>query len=79
MGEALMLLEAVQRHFGIEVLAQHIAGEDNVIADELSRDKVDVAVRRLRELTGVEPIHVTIPDEWRNTAQVLRVVRRARA
>ena len=48
MGEALMHLEAVQCEFGVELLAHHIAGEGNAIADELSRDKVEAALVRLR-------------------------------
>ena len=75
MSEALMMVEAIQCEFGVELLAHHIAGEDNVIADELSRDKVDVAVQRLRELTGEEPVHVTIPAKWRDTSRLLRTVR----
>ena len=74
MSEALMVLEAIQCEFGVELLAHHIAGEDNVVADELSRDKVDVAVQRLRELTGEEPAHVTIPTKWRDTSRLLRTV-----
>ena len=52
MSGALMMLEAIQCEFGVELLAHHIAGEDNAIADELSRDKVDVVVQTLRELTA---------------------------
>ena len=70
-----MMLEAIQCEFGVELLAHHIAGEDNVIADELSRDKVDVAVRRLRDLADEEPVHVTIPPKWRDTSRLLRTVR----
>ena len=58
-----MMLEAIQCEFGVELLAHHISGEDNIIADELSRGKVDVAVRRLRDLTDEEPAHVTIPSK----------------
>ena len=75
MGEALMMVEAIQCEFGVELLAHHIAGEDNVIADELSRDKVAMAVQRLREMTGEEPVHVTIPAKWRDTSRLLRTVR----
>ena len=75
MSEASMMLEAIQCDFWVELLAHHIAGEDNVIADELSRDKVDVAVLRLRELTSKEPVHVTIPAKWRDTSRLLRTVR----
>ena len=75
MGEALMHLEAVQCEFGVELLAHHIAGEDNAIADELSRDKVEMALVRLRELTGMEPVKWNIPAKWRSTANVLNAVR----
>jgi hypothetical protein len=75
MAEALMHLEAVQCEFGVELLAHHIAGEDNVIADELSRDKVLAALVRLRELTGSEPVKWNIPAKWRSTANVLNAVR----
>ena len=75
MGEALVMIEAIQCEFGVELLAHHIAGEDNVIADELSRDKVAMAVQRLREMTGEEPVHVTIPAKWRDTSRLLRTVR----
>ena len=75
MSEALVMLEAIQCEFGVELLAHHIAGEDNVIADELSRGKVDVAVQRLRELMGEEPVHVTVPAKWRDTPRLLRTVR----
>jgi len=75
MAEALMHLEAVQCEFGVELLAHHIAGEDNVIADELSRDKVLAALVRLRELTGKEPVKWNIPAKWRSTANVLNAVR----
>ena len=75
MSEALMVLEAIQCEFGVKLLAHHIAGEGNVIADELSRGKVDVAVQRLRELTGEKPAHVTIPEKWRDTSRLLRTVR----
>ena len=75
MSEALVMLEAIQCEFGVELLARHIAGEENAIADELSRDKVDVAVQRLRELTGEEPAHVTVPAKWRDTSRLLNTVR----
>ena len=75
MAEALMHLEAVQCEYGVELLAHHIAGEDNVIADELSRDKVLAALVRLRELTGKEPVKWNIPAKWRSTANVLNAVR----
>ena len=70
-----MVLEAIQCEFGDELLAHHIAGENNAIAGEISRDKVDVAVLRLRELTSKEPVHVTIPAKWRDTSRLLRTVR----
>ena len=77
MGEALMLLEKVQVHFGVELLAQHIAGEDNVVADDLSRDRVERAIERIRRMTGREPVRVLIPDEWRDTSAVIAAVRAA--
>ena len=77
MGEALMLLEKVQVHFGVELLAQHIAGEDNVIADDLSRDRVERAIERTRRMTGREPVRVLIPDEWRDTSAIIAAVRAA--
>ena len=63
MGEALMLLEKVQVEFGVELLAQHIAGEDNVIANDLSRHRVERAVERIRRMTGRESVRVMTPDE----------------
>ena len=79
MGEALMLLEKVQVEFGVELLAQHIAGEDNVIAGDLSRDRVERAVveRMIRRITGREPVRVLIPDEWRDTSAIIAAVRAA--
>ena len=75
MGEALMLLEAVQCHFGVELLAHHIAGTDNVIADDLSRDRVAKAVAELKRLTGKDPVRITIPAKWRDTSAILVAVR----
>jgi hypothetical protein len=74
MGEALMHLEAVQCHYGVEILAHHIAGVDNVIADELSRDRMHAALERLRVLTGTEPVKYEIPQQWRDTSNILRFV-----
>ena len=37
MGEALMLLERIQCHYGVELLAHHVAGVDSTIADDRSR------------------------------------------
>ena len=75
MGEALMFLERVQCHYGVDILAHHIAGEDNVIADDLSRDRVEKATRELRRLTGKTPIHVTIPPEWRDISEIVATAR----
>jgi hypothetical protein len=75
MGEALMFLERVQCHYGVELMAHHIAGEDNVIADDLSRDRVEKAIEDLRRLTGKEPFRVVIPAEWRDISTVLAAVR----
>ena len=77
MGEALMLLEKVQVEFGVELLAQHIAGEDNVIADDLSRDGVERAVERIRRMTGREPVRFMIPGEWRDMSAIIAAVRAA--
>lgn len=77
MGEALMLLERIQLEFGVELLAHHIAGEDNVIADDLSRDRVERALERIRKMTGREPVRVMIPDEWRDTSAIRAAARTA--
>ena len=77
MGEALVLLEKVQVEFGVELLAQHIAGNDNVIADDLSREHVERAVERIRRMTGREPVRALIPDEWRDTPAIIAAVRAA--
>ena len=74
---ALLHLENAQRTFGIELLAHHIAGEDNKIADDLSRGRIREAVARLRALAaGAEPAEVAIPAEWRDISQVVRAAKR---
>ena len=72
MVAALLLLESVQRQYGIEILAHHIAGVDNVIADDLSRGRIEKAVRELQRLTTQRPVHVTIPKELRDLTGVVR-------
>ena len=61
----------------MELLAQHIAGEDNVIAGDLSRDRVERAIERIRRMTGREPVRAMIPDEWRDTSAIVAAVRAA--
>ena len=75
MGEALMLLESVQCHYGVELLAHHIAGVDNTIADDLSRDRVNKAIDDLRHMTGCEPYRVQIPTKWRDISGIVNAVR----
>ena len=75
MGEALMLLGCVQCCYGVELLAHHIAGVDNTIADDLSRDRVAKALEELRHMTGCEPYRVDIPAEWRDISAIVAAVR----
>ena len=75
MGEALMLMERVQCCYGAELLAHHIAGVDNTIADDLSRDRVAKAVEGLRHMAGCEPYRADIPAEWRDISAIVTAVR----
>ena len=75
MGEALMLLERAQCHYGVELLAHHIAGVDNTIADDLSRGRVAKAIEDLRHMTGCEPYRVDIPAKWRDISAIVAAVR----
>ena len=74
MGEALMWLESVQCFVGVELRLHHIAGEDNVIADDLSRDRVARAVTTLQSMPGRAPVEVEIPAEWRDISTVVDAV-----
>ena len=75
MSEALILLERVQCHYGVELLAHHIAGVDNIIADDLLRDRVAKAIEELRHMTGCEPYRVDIPAGWRAISAIITAVR----
>ena len=77
MAEALVWFESVQLHVGVEVLLHHIAGKDNTVADDLSRDEVERAVRDLRRMSGAVPVHCEVPPEWRDISVVLKAARRA--
>jgi len=56
-------------------LAHHIAGVDNTIADDLSRDRVHKAIDDLRRMTGREPYRVQIPAKWRDISGIVNAVR----
>ena len=77
MAEALVWFESVQLHVGVEVLLHHIAGKDNTVADDLSRDEVERAIRDLRRMSGSVPVHCEVPPEWRDISVVLQAARRA--
>jgi hypothetical protein len=77
MAEALVWFESVQLHVGVDVLLHHIAGKDNTVADDLSRDEVERAVRDLRRMSGAVPVHCEVPPEWRDISVVLKAARRA--
>ena len=77
MAEALVWFEAVQQFVGVEVLLHHIAGKDNTVADDLSRDEVERAIRDLRRMSGTEPVHWEVPPEWRDISVVVKAARRA--
>ena len=76
MAEALIWFESVQCHVGVEVLLHHIAGEDNAIADDLSRDRVARAVETLEKMSGVAAVRVELPARWRDISRVTNAVRR---
>ena len=78
MAEALMWLESVQCFVGVELRLHHIAGVDNVIADDLSRDHVARAVVALQSMSGRAPVEVEIPAEWRDLSAVVDAVKRRR-
>ena len=77
MSEALIWFEAIQQHVGVEVLMHHIAGEDNTVADDLSRDAVERAVEALRTMAGVQPVLAVVPPEWRDVSVIIRAAKRA--
>ena len=76
MAEALIWFENIQCHVGVEVLLHHIAGEDNVIADDLSRDRVARAIETLEKMSGVAAVHVELPARWRDISCVTDAVQR---
>ena len=76
MAEALVWLESLQCSVGVELRLHHIAGDDNVIADDLSRDHVERAVMALRSMSGRAPVEVEIPAEWRDLSAVVDAVKR---
>ena len=69
-GEALVWFEAIQQFTGVEVLLHHIAGVDNTVADDLSRDAVERAVETLRTMAGVQPVFAVVPPEWRDVSVI---------
>ena len=77
MSEALIWFEATQQYVGVEVLLHHIAGEDNKVADDLSRDAVERAVAALRTMAGVQPVFTEVPPEWRDISMIVRAAKRA--
>ena len=77
MAEALVWFESVQLHVGVEVLLHHIAGKDNTVADDFSRDEVERAIRDLRRMSGSVPVHCAVPPEWRDISVVVNAARRA--
>ena len=79
MAEALLWFENVQRHVGVEVLLHHIAGVDNKIADDLSREERERAIVELRRLSGEEPQRWAIPDAWRDLSAIVATANRAAA
>ena len=79
MAEALLWFESVQRHVGVEVLLHHIAGTDNTITDDLSRNERERAVKTLERLSGVQPQQWAVPDEWRDVSAIVAVAERAAA
>ena len=63
MSEALMMVEKFSASLGSN--CWHITSPAKITSLRASfrTTKVDVAVQRLRELTGEEPVHVTIPKK----------------
>ena len=59
------------------MLLHHIAGEDNKVADDLSRDAVERAVAALRTMAGVQPVFTEVPPEWRDVSVIVRAAKRA--
>ena len=77
MAEALVWFESVQQHVGVEVLLNRIAGKDNTVAGDLSRDEVERAIRDLQRMSGSMPVHCEVPPEWRDISAVVKAARRA--
>ena len=61
------------------MLLHHIAGVDNKIADDLSREERERAIAELRRLSGEEPQRWAIPDAWRDISAIVATANRAAA